>query len=71
LSVATNEPTNTSTFKRLLDWALEEPPLTRTDIERAILDAEIRVETATSDLPDSSRRGRWSALHRWVRRPDS
>jgi hypothetical protein len=52
----------------MLDWALEPEPLSRTDIERAIHDAEIGLETATRNLPDRSRRGRWSALPRWVRR---
>jgi hypothetical protein len=52
----------------LLDWALEDPPPTRTDIERCIRDAEVRVEHATSDLPGrETSAGLGSRMLRWLR----
>jgi hypothetical protein len=60
--------TRAAYVETMLDWALSDPPLSRTDIERVIRDAEVRVENATSDLPGretSPRLG--SRMLRWLR----
>jgi hypothetical protein len=53
---------------QMLDWALSDPPLSRTDIERVIRDAEVRVENATDDLPGRETSPRLpSRMLRWLR----
>jgi hypothetical protein len=51
--------TRAAYVEAMVDWVLEDPPLGRTDMARAIDDIEARVASATEDLDLPEPRGHW------------